>query len=406
MKSGTDQPTRVFYAKALYGREEIDAVIDVLENSPLTLMGGPAVGKFENRVAGLFGKSFGLMVNSGSSANMLAVAALGLRPGDEVITPALTFSTTVAPLVQHQLVPVFVDVEADTYNIDVDKIEAMIGPKTRAMMIPNLIGNLPDWARLREIADRHHLMLIEDSADTIGSKFRDQPTGRLSDITTTSFYASHVVTCGGFGGAVCVDDPELERRMRLLRGWGRSSSILGESEAPEDRFNVDISGVEYDAKFVFEAPGYNFLPSEMAAAFGLVQLDRLSEYAERRVRNFRILTAFFKEYEHWFILPRQMAETYTPWLAVPLITRDDAPFSRRQLQVFFESNGIQTRTVFTGNILRQPGFSNIECRVDSDGYPHSDQVMRGGFLLGCHQGMGDDEIEIITTTFKAFMDTL
>ena len=144
----------------------------------------------------------------------------------------------------------------------------------------------------------------------------------------------------------------------------------------------------------------------MAAAFGLVQLDRLSEYAERRVRNFRILTAFFKEYEHWFILPRQMAGTYTPWLAVPLITRDDAPFSRRQLQVFFESNGIQTRTVFTGNILRQPGFSNIECRVDSDGYPHSDQVMRGGFLLGCHQGMGDDEIEIITTTFKAFMDTL
>jgi len=169
---------------------------------------------------------------------------------------------------------------------------------------------------------------------------------------------------------------------------------------------MDISGVEYDAKFVFEAPGYNFLPSEMAAAFGLVQLDRLSEYAERRVRNFNALTAFFKEYEHWFILPRQMAETYTPWLAFPLITRDDAPFSRRQLQVFFESNGIQTRTVFTGNILRQPGFSNIECRIGSDGYPHSDQVMRGGFLLGCHQGMGDDEIEIITTTFKAFMDTL
>ena len=167
-----------------------------------------------------------------------------------------------------------------------------------------------------------------------------------------------------------------------------------------------MEGRGLDAKFVFEAPGYNFLPSEMAAAFGLVQLDRLSEYAERRVRNFHALVAFFKEYEHWFILPRQMADTYTPWLAVPLIARDDAPFSRRQLQVFFESKGIQTRTVFTGNILRQPGFSNIDRRVAPDGYPHSDQVMRGGFLLGCHQGMGDDEIEIITTTFKAFVDTL
>lgn len=398
--------TRVFYAQAIYGREEIDAVVDVLENRPLALMTGPSVTAFESRVAALFGKAHGLMVNSGSSANLLAVAALGLAPGDEVITPALTFSTTVAPLVQLGLVPVFVDVESDTYNIDAGLVEDMIGPKTRAMMIPNLIGNLPEWSVLRDIADRHDLKVIEDSADTIGSTYRGAPTGKVSDIATTSFYASHVVTCGGFGGAVCVDDPELERRARLLRGWGRSSSVLGESEAPEDRFNTSISGVEYDAKFVFEAPGYNFLPSEMAAAFGLVQLGRLPEYAKRRVENFAALVAFFENYREWFILPRQTAETYTPWLAVPLCVRDDAPFSRRQLQLHFENQGIQTRTVFTGNILRQPGFQNIARRTHDAGYPNADQVMRGGFLLGCHQGMGAAEIEIIKGAFKAFVKTL
>ena len=406
MASKNKGRTRVFYAQAVYGREEIDAVVNVLENQSLALMTGPSVTQFEARVAALFGKAYGLMVNSGSSANLLAIAALGLSPGNEVITPALTFSTTVAPLVQHGLVPVFVDVEADTYNIDAGLVEAMIGPKTRAMMIPNLIGNLPEWASLREIADRHGLKVIEDSADTIGSKYRGEPTGSLSDIATTSFYASHIVTCGGFGGAVCINDPELERRARLLRGWGRSSSILGESEATEDRFNMSISGIDYDAKFVFESPGYNFLPSEMAAAFGLVQLNRLENYANQRVRNFAALTAFFHEYENWFILPRQTDQTYTPWLAVPLVVRDNAPFTRRQLQVYFEDQGIQTRTVFTGNILRQPGFSDIDCRISDAGYPNADQVMRGGFLLGCHQGMGTDETEIIESAFKSFVETI
>ena len=406
MASRKCQETRVFYAQAIYGREEIDAVMDVLENRSLNLMGGPAVLEFEKQVACLFGKDAGLMVNSGSSANLLAVAILGLMPGDEVITPALTFSTTVAPLIQNGLVPAFVDVEPDTCNIDIDLIEAMVGPKTRAMMIPNLIGNLPDWSRLREIADQYDLKLIEDSADTIGSTFNGKPTGKLSDISTTSFYASHIVTCGGFGGAICIDDPELMRRAKLLRGWGRSSSVLGESEAPEDRFDMDINGIEYDAKFVFEAQGFNFLPSEMAAAFGLVQLGRLREYTERRVRNFEALTAFFERYQNWFILPRQTPKTSTPWLAVPIITRDDAPFTRRQLQVHFEGQGIQTRTVFTGNILRQPGFSNIDCRTDPAGYPNADQVMRGGFLLGCHQGMGVDEIEIIKDAFKRFVDLI
>lgn len=393
---------RVFYAQAVYGEEEIEAVTSVLRNSSLALMDGPKVHEFEARVATTFGKSKGLMVNSGSSANALATASLGLQAGDEVITPALTFSTTVAPLVQQGLVPVFVDVEPDTYVIDPDRIEAMISPKTKALMIPNLIGNLADWKALKAIADKHGLVTIEDSADTIGSLLDGKPTGSLSDIATTSFYASHVMTGAGFGGMVCFDDNDLFNRAKQLRGWGRSSSLMGESEAIEDRFNVQVDGIEYDSKFVFGDVGYNFLPSEISAAFGLVQLDRLPDYGNRRQRHFAQLTKFFAAYEDWFMLPRQQPDTETYWLAVPLIVRKDAPFSRRDLQIYFETNEIQTRTVFTGNILRQPGFAGVEHRADPDGFPNADRVMEGGILLGCHQGMNEDQLGYMCDVFGKF----
>ncbi len=393
---------RVLYAQAVYGPDEIDAVVDVLRNRPLTLMTGPSVAEFERRVATLFGKRYGLMVNSGSSANTLAIAALELPAGSEVITPALTFSTTVAPLLQQGLVPAFVDVESDTFNIDASQIEQMIGPKTRALMVPNLIGNLPDWPALRALADRHRLKVIEDSADTIGYLLRGAPLGAMSDVATTSFYASHVVTCAGFGGMVMFGDEALCRRATLFRGWGRSSSLSKESEAVEDRFGVTVDGIPYDSKFVFEGIGYNFLPSELAAAFGLVQLDRLDGYIETRVRNFATLREFFRGYEKWFMLPRQCAETRTAWLAFPLIVRDEAPFTRRDVQVHLEGRGIQTRTVFTGNILRQPGFRGIARRENPQGYPNADRVMRGGLLIGCHQGLDDAAIEYIRESFREF----
>lgn len=395
---------RVFYAQAVYGEEEIDAVADVLRNQSLALMSGPSVKRFERRVAALFAKRHGLMVNSGSSANMLAVAALDLPKGSEVVTPALTFSTTVAPLVQQGLIPAFVDVEPDTFNIDADAIESMIGPKTKAMMVPNLIGNLPDWPALRAIADKHGLKVIEDSADTLGSLVGGEPSGRFSDISTTSFYASHVVTAGGFGGMVSTSDDALARRATLLRGWGRSSSLIGESESIEDRFGIEVDGIPYDSKFVFEGIGYNFLPSEISAAFGLVQLDRLPDYTERRIRNFERLRTFFENYAHWFHLPRQQPDTRTPWLALPLVVSDSAPFTRRDLQIGMETAGVQTRTVFTGNILRQPGFKNVPRRENEMGYPNADRVMRGGILLGCHQGMGEDAVDYVCETFRAFAE--
>lgn len=395
---------RVYYAQAVYGDEEIDAVAAVLKDKSLTLMDGPSVKEFEARVAAQFGKKYGLMVNSGSSANTLAVAALGLAPGDEVITPALTFSTTVAPLVQQGLIPVFADVEEDTYVIDPSKIEALIGPKTKAMMIPNLIGNLAAWRPLKAIADKHGLKTIEDSADTIGGLYEGEPTGPLSDIATTSFYASHVMTAAGFGGMVCLDDEEIYRSAKQMRGWGRSSSLSDESERIEDRFDVDVDGIEYDSKFVFGDIGFNFLPSEISAAFGLVQLDRLDDYAARRRRHFDHLREFFAGYEEWFVLPRPQANSSANWLAVPLIVRPEAPFSRRELQIHFETNDIQTRTVFTGNILRQPGFRGIEHRTDPDGYPNADRVMEGGLLLGCHQGMNQEQLGYVCDVFRSLAE--
>lgn len=402
--SGKDM--RVLYAQAVYGREEIDAAIDVLENSSTKLMAGDKVKEFERIIAGIFDKKFGLMVNSGSSANILALASLNLEPGAEIITPVLTFSTTVAPIVQQKFIPVFVDVEIDTYTIDSNRIEEMIGENTRAMVIPNLLGNLPDWSTLRSIADKYDLAVVEDSADTLGSLYNGNTTGSISDVVTSSFYGSHVVTCAGFGGIVCINDSELQRRATLLRSWGRGSSLMSDCETSDDRFSGSIGGVPYDAMFIFEEIGYNFLPSEIAAAFGIEQIKRLDGFMQTRIKNFENLKDFFKNHEQWFILPRQRENTLTAWLAFPLIVKEEAPFSRQELQMYFEERGIQTRTIFTGNILCHPGFKNISHRATHDGYPNSDRVMRGGILIGCHQGMREDQLDYVMETFEDFRKKL
>lgn len=392
-------PIRVPYGKSVHGEEEIAAVVDVLRGS--TQMGG-RVREFEARVAGLFAKSHGVMVNSGSSANYLAVQLLALPQGAEVVTPALTFATTVAPIVKNGLTPSFVDVEPDTFNIDVNQVEAAITSKTKAIMAPSLIGNLPDWDRLAKLARKHGLYLVEDSADTLGATLRGDSTGARSDISTTSFYGSHIINCAGNGGMLCVNRDDWREEATLLRSWGRSSSLFTESENIENRFNVELDGIAYDAKFVFSRIGYNLEPSELGAAFGLVQLARLEANIEARIRNFEAQRAFFSGYEDWFILPRQMQNSRTGWLAFPLIVRDEAPFSRRDLQIFLEQRNIQTRTVFTGNILRQPGFRGID-RVESPaGYPNADRVMRGGMLIACHHGVGERELAYVHECFRAF----
>lgn len=390
---------RVNYGQSVHGDDEIAAVVEVLRTS--TQM-GRRVRRMQERVAALFAKQHGIMVNSGSSANYLAVELLDLAPGAEVITPVLTFATTIAPIARKGLVPAFVDATEGTYNIDVEAIERAISPRTRAMMIPSLLGNLPDWDRIRAIADAHDLIVIEDSADTLGATLHGTSTGTRSDISTTSFYGSHVITAGGNGGMLCVNDDALAYRALLLRSWGRTSSLFVESETIENRFNVELDGIEYDAKFLFQELGFNFEPSEMGAAFGLVQLDRLEQNIAARERNFAAQYAFFKDYEDWFILPRQLPGARTGWLAFPLTVRSEAPFTRRELQIFLERRDIQTRPIFSGNVLRQPAMSGVECRIEPAGYPVADDVMRGGILLACHHGLTAEQLAYIHETFSEF----
>ena len=283
---------RIDYAGSVHDDREIEAVVAVLRGGPQALRIGKNVRAFEQESPALFGKRRGVMCNSGSSALYLAVELLGLQPGDEIITSAVTFSTDIAPIVRAGLVPVFVDVEVDTYNVDVDAIEAMIGPRTRAILVPNLIGNVPDWDRIRTIADAHGLKVIEDSCDALGSTLRGTPTGTRSDISVTSFALSHIITAAGTGGMVCLDDDELVDRCLLLRRWGRRSEaqIYGSRKGVDRRFFSSIDGdIEYDNLFIFDEIGWNFEPSELSAAFGLVQLDKLPDNLARRQAQLRAL---------------------------------------------------------------------------------------------------------------------
>ena len=322
---------RIDYAGSVHDDREIEAVVAVLRGGPQALRIGKHVRAFEERVAALFGKQRGVMCNSGSSALYLAVELLELRPGDEVITSPVTFSTDIAPLVRAGLVPVFVDVEPDTYNVDVEAIESMIGPRTRGVLVPNLIGNVPDWDRIRAIADAHDLRVIEDSCDALGSTLRGTPTGTRSDISVTSFALSHIITAAGTGGMVCLDDPELVDRCLLLRRWGRRSEtqIYGSGKGAGRRFFSSIDGdIEYDNLFIFDEVGWNFEPSELSAAFGLVQLDKLADNLARRKHNFARLCRWFGQRPDVFVLPRSTPGVDTAWHMFPVLLRPESGFTR------------------------------------------------------------------------------
>lgn len=402
------KPIRVSYATTSYGKPEIRAVLDVLNRPSHMIVAGELVREFERKVADLFGKKYGVAVNSGSSANLLAVELAGLPKGSEVITPLLTFGTTVAPLIRKEgLVPVFADVDMGTYQINADHIEPLITRKTRALMVPLLLGNLPDLARLARIAAKHGLLFIEDSCDTIGGSFRGKPTGTYSDISTTSFYASHIVTAAGGGGMILTDDRELARRALVMANWGRQSTLFGVHAASENigkRFRARVAGIPYDAKFIFSELGYNFQMTDIQAAFALENLKRLPEFTRRRKANFARLATFFKPYEKYFILPVEHSGASTPWLAFPLTIRPDAPFTRHQLTRHLEERNIQTRPVFSGNILKHPGFWNPgEHRKRPAGYPVTDLVMENSFLIGCHHGLTEEMFQHLFGTFSAFL---
>lgn len=396
--------TRVHYAASVHDQAEIDAVVDVLRD-PQGLWVGKRVNAMERAVAELFGKRRGVMVNSGSSALYLAVELAGLPAGSEVITPAVTFSTDLAPLLRGGFVPAFVDVDADTYQIDVDRIEEMVSERTSAVLAPNLIGNAPDWDRIRRVADAHGLVVIEDSCDALGPTLRGRPIGERSDLTVTSFASSHIITCAGNGGMVMLDDEDLRDRALLLRRWGRRSELqFFGSKRGQRTFWEDLDGVRYDNQFIFDELGWNFEPSELGAAFGLEQLKKLPANRRRRQRNFALYGEFFGAHADRFVPPRQTEGLDTAWLCYPLTIRQGAGFERAELQEYLDGRGVDTRTVWSGNATRQPMLVGRRYRVPPAGLPAADRIMEAGFVLPCNHGMDDRHIEFVLGRLTDFLD--
>jgi CDP-6-deoxy-D-xylo-4-hexulose-3-dehydrase len=397
---------RIDYAGSVHDDREIDAVVQVLRGGPTAMRIGKNVKAMERRVADLFEKKRGVMCNSGSSALYLAYEAIDLQPGEEIITSSVTFSTDVAPVIRKGAVPVFVDVTPDTFQIDVNRIEEMISAKTRAILAPNLIGNCPDWDVIREIADRHNLLVIEDSCDALGQTLRGTSTGTRADISLTSFALSHIITAAGTGGMVCFDNDELADRALLFRRWGRRSELqlFGSLKGKVDRFFSELDdGLEYDNIFIFDENGWNFEPSELSAAFGLVQLDKLDENLARRQRSFAITSSHLAKYPHLFVLPQLTEGIETGWHMFPFIIQPDSGIRRAELQQWMESHGVDTRMVWTGNITRQPMLRGQEFRVPSDGLPNADRVMEWGLIVPNNHSLSDADCDYIGECVDGFV---
>ena len=396
---------KVYYGKAVYDNKEIKSSLKVLKNS-LNLIDGPAVKKLENKISNIFGKKYGLMVNSGSSANLLGLASFNFKKGSEIITPTLTWSTTVSPIYQLGCIPHFIDVEEFSFLSKIDQIKKAINKKTVAIILPNLVGNVLNWKEVYKIAKKNNLAVIEDSADTIGYKYKNKNLGKFSDVTTNSLYASHIITGAGFGGIVCFNDKKLYDRAKLLRGWGRSSSVFNESEGIKKRFSLSVGGIPYDGKYVFSDLGYNFLPSEISAAFALEQLKKLKKNINKRIKNFTNLYNFFKQYPLYFNLPSQDKDIKTAWLSYPIVINKKSNIKRSEMQIFLEKKGIQTRPIFTGNLLRHPMMRNKIYRKTKNSSINSDNIMKNGILVGCHQGLDTFEINFIIKQIKAYLKSI
>jgi len=369
--SGAAAPKKIWYAPnkfEAYGEEEIQAVTECLRDG--WLAPGPRTDEFEAKVAESFGKKVGLMCNSGSSANMIGLCAMGLQPGDEIVTPACTFSTVVAPMEQLGLKPVFCDVIPGRYVPSVDQILAAITPKTKCLFIPNLVGSKIDWKDLRARAPKG-IWLFEDSCDTMTHTLE-------SDISVISFYASHIITAGGLGGMVMFNDQKLKDKALMFRDWGR---IGNNSEDMSERFAHKVDGIEYDFKFLYGCIGYNMKACEMNAAFGLAQFKKLDKLKAIRRANINRYCERLKAANTSYVLP--VDHNDYDWLAFPLMHKDRTGVLR-----FLENNEVQIRVCFAGNITRHPAYRHY-----LQDFPKADQIMAEAFLIGAHHGITFEDVD-------------
>jgi CDP-6-deoxy-D-xylo-4-hexulose-3-dehydrase len=368
---------------------------------------GRYAAQFEDKFARLFGLRYAMLTNSGSSANLLALTSLtspslkerALQPGDEVITVASGFPTTVNPIIQNKLVPVFVDVEIPTYNVDVSQLEAALSERTRAVSLAHTLGNPFDLRSVSEFAGKHNLWLIEDCCDAVGATYTNQNVGTFGDLATVSFYPAHHITMGE-GGCVLTNRPALKTLVESFRDWGRDCwCVPGVSNTCGKRFEWQLGDLPYgyDHKYTYSHIGYNLKLTDMQAAVGVAQLEKLPSFIEARRRNFNILYDGLRDLEEFFILPQATADSEPSWFGFPLAVRPDAPFSRDDVLRYLENYKIATRLLFGGNLLRQPAYQNIEYRKIGD-LANSDFVMNQVLWVGVWPGLTDAMLSFMIDT--------
>lgn len=402
--------TPVRYAGRVFDQRELQSLVDASLDYWLTA--GRYTEEFESLFAGFVDREYAVLTNSGSSADLLAFSALTspllgdrrLKSGDEVVAVAAGFPTTVNPIIQHNMIPVFVDVEVGTYNAQIDQIRSAISPKTRAIFLAHTLGNPYDLDELMEIVKEHKLLLIEDCCDALGSTYKGRHVGTFGDVATCSFYPAHHITTGE-GGMVFTDDPAIARAVTSIRDWGRDCYCKGgENNTCGKRFSGRYGELPpgYDHKYVYSHIGYNLKVTDMQAAIGVEQIKKLPDFVERRKENFRRWQGGFKRWQEYFILPRATAGSDPSWFAYPVSVRDGVGFTRTELTDYLASHRVETRNLFGGNLLKQPAYLGIEKRVCGD-LANTDFVMNNTFFLGTYPGLDDERISYVLKVIEEFL---
>jgi CDP-6-deoxy-D-xylo-4-hexulose-3-dehydrase len=397
------------YAGRVYDEKELISLVDASLDFWLTT--GRYAEQFEKDLADFLGVKYCLLTNSGSSANLLAVSAITspklgerrLKPGDEIITTACGFPSTLNPIIQNNLVPVFIDVDLGTYNIQAEQIEAAISEKTKAVVIPHTLGNPADLDTIMKIVKKYDLWFIEDNCDALGSRYRGKHTGTFGHISTCSFYPAHHITMGE-GGAVITSDPLLKKIVMSFRDWGRDCWCKpGCDNSCGKRFDWKLGDLPqgYDHKYIYSHIGYNLKVTDMQAAIGVEQLKKLPGFIEKREENFQLLFRELKKYEQYLVLPQNNLNSDPSWFGFPLLVKPGAPFTRDEIVHYLEDKKIATRMLFGGNLIKQPAYSGMNSRV-VDSLKNTDLVMDNLFWIGVYPGLTDQMIKYINDTFAHF----